>query len=146
MITHIKYAFLMLCYGFISIPVGNVLAQDSSALEKARQLNKQEIIDLVANKTISYRVSVGSRTAGPANVEMMKITFKKTEESGGTLSAYGPRSSGDGQWHVTDNARLVRQYDNVRWGNKPFPVGVFENNGKYFWKIGEEFQELLSIE
>ena len=78
---------------------------------------------------------------------MMKTTFTKTEESGGTLSAYAPGSSSDGEWHVNDNARLVvRQYDKVNWGNKPFTVGVFENSGKYYWKIGQEFQELLSIE
>jgi hypothetical protein len=77
---------------------------------------------------------------------MMKITFTKTEESGGNLTAFSTRSSSQGKWHVNDGSKLVRQYDVAAWGNKPFSVGVFEKNGKYFWKLGEEFQELLSIE
>ena len=77
---------------------------------------------------------------------MNKITFKKTEEFGGNLIAYISGHSSEGKWYVNDKARLVRQYERVSWGNKPFSVGVFENDGKYFWKIGEEFQELVSIE
>ena len=146
MIRTIRNCFLILFYSFISIPAGIALAQGNAEFANARQLNKQEIIDLISNKTISYRITVGSRTASAINFEMMKMTFTKTEESGGTLSAYAPRSSTDGKWHVNDSARLVRQYDKITWGNKPFTVGVFENNGKYYWKIGEEFQELLKIE
>lgn len=142
----IRNGFLVLVYSFISFAPGIAFAQGTATFENARQLNRQEVIDLIANKTISYRITVGSQTASATNFEMMKVTFTKKEEYGGTLSAYASRSSSDGKWNITDNARLVRQYDRVSWGNKPFTVGVFENNGKYYWKIGEEFQELLKIE
>ena len=144
MIRKIRNCFLILFYSIISIPLG--LAQGNPGFENARQLNKQEVLDLISNKSVSYHITVGSRSPGAATYELMKITFKKTEDSGGTLSAYAPRGSSDGKWQVNDNGRLVRQYERVAWGNKPFSVGVSENNGKYYWKIGEEFQELLAIE
>lgn len=137
--------FLVSLYSFIALSVGVAFAQGNTAFENARKLNKQEIIDLISNKTISYRITVGSQNTSAVRVDMMKITFTKTEEAGGNLTAFS-KSSTEGKWYVNDNARLVRQYDKVSWGNKPFTVGVFENNGKYYWKIGEEFQELVSIE
>lgn len=146
MIRTIRTCFLILFYSFISIPIGLAFAQGTPGFENARQLNKQEVLDLISNKTVSYHATVGTRTTGVATIVLMKTTFKKTEDSGGTLSAYAPGGSSDGKWQVNDNGRLVRQYERVAWGNKPFSVGVFENNGKYHWKIGEEFQELIKIE
>jgi len=142
----VRNCFLVLFYSLISIPGGIAYAQGNSEFENARQLNKPEIIDLIANKTIRYRTTVGSRTDSDVNMEFNEITFTKTEESGGNLSAISTKSSTDGKWYVNDKSRLVRQYDRVAWGSKPFGVGVFENKGKYYWKIGEVFQELLSIE
>lgn len=146
MIRAVRNCLLILFCSFISIPGGIAFAQGNTELENARQLNKQEVIDLIANKTVRYRATVGARTDSDVNVDMMKITFTKTEESGGNLSAFSSKSSTDGKWYVNDKSRLIRQYDKVAWGNKPFGVGVFENKGKYYWKIGEVFQELLSIE
>lgn len=125
---------------------GSATAQETTDLEGAKPLNKQEIIDLIANKKISYRATVGSRSANTANVEINRITFTKTDDAGGNLVAYMQKSSSNGTWYVNDNSRLVRQYERVSWGNKPFSVGVFESGGKYYWKIGEVFQELISIE
>jgi hypothetical protein len=141
-----RNCFLVLFYSFILFPGGIAFAQGNTEFVNARQLNKQEIIDLIANKTVRYRITVGSPSDSDVNKDMNKITFTKTEESGGNLSAFSSKSSSDGKWYVNDNSRLVRQYDRVAWGNKPFGVSVFENKGKYYWKIGEVFQELLSIE
>lgn len=146
MIKAVRNCFLVFFCSLVSIPGGIAFAQGNSGFENARQLNKQEIIDLIANKTVRYRITVGSQTESDVNVEMNKITFTKTEEFGGNLSAFSTKSSTDGKWYVNDKSRLVRQYDRVAWGNKPFGVGVFENKGKYYWKIGEVFQELLSID
>jgi len=142
----VRNFFLVLLYSFVSFHGGIAFAQGNTELENARQLNKQEIVDLIANKTVRYRITVGSRTDSDVNVEMNKITFTKTEEFGGNLSAFSTKSSTDGKWYVNDKSRLIRQYDRIAWGNKPFGVSVFENKGKYYWKIGEVFQELLSIE
>lgn len=142
----IKNCFLVLFYSFISISGGFAFAQGNTEFENARQLNKQGIIDLIANKTVRYRMTVGSQSDSDINMQFNKITFTKTEEFGGTLSAFSTKSSTDGKWYVNDKSRLVRQYERVAWGNKPISVAVFENNGKYYWKIGEVFQELLSIE
>ena len=142
----IRNFFLVLCYSLISFHGGIAFAQGNTEFEKARQLNKQEIIDLIANKTVRYRATVGSRFDSDVDVNIVKITFTKQEKSGGNLSAFSSKSSTDGTWNVNDKSRLIRQYERVAWGNKPISVGVFENKGKYYWKIGEVFQELLSIE
>jgi hypothetical protein len=142
----IRNFFLVLFYSFISFHGGIAFAQGNTEFENARQLKKQEIIDLIANKTVRYRATVGARTDSDVDVDMMKTTFTKTEEFGGNLSAFSSKSSSDGKWYVNDKSRLIRQYERVAWGNKPISVGVFENKGKYYWKIGEVFQELLSIE
>lgn len=142
----IRNWILSICFMFVLIPVGVAFSQGNADFGNARALNRQEVIDLIANKTIRYHVTVGSRTASAINVETMKISFSKTDDYAGNLSAFTNGSSSSGKWHVNENSRLVRQYDNVRWGSKPFTVGVFENKGKFYWKIGEEFQELISIE
>jgi len=142
----VRNCFLVLIYAFISIHVDIALAQGNAAFDNARQLNKQEILDLISDKAITYRVTVGSMSANTSSIVMNKVTFKKTEEFGGNLIAYISARSSEGKWYVNDKSRLVRQYEKVSWGNKPFSVGVFENDGKYYWKIGEEFQELVSIE
>ena len=146
MIRNIRNCFFILICSFISISTGTAFAQANAEFENAKQLNKQQIVDLISNKAVTYRITVGGGTASATSIRMMKMTFTKTEEFGGTISAYSPSSSSDGKWHVTDSAKLVRQYDKVSWGNKPFAVAVYENNGKHYWKIGEEFQELVSIE
>src|ERR1035437_9228243 len=124
----------------ISILFGIAFAQEKTISENGRELDKQEIINLISNKAISYHITVG----GPVNTSnaqlLMKITFKKTEESGGSLSAFAPGSSTDGKWHVNDQSRLVRQYDSPKWGNKPFAASVVEKSGKYFLKLGEVYQ------
>lgn len=141
----VRNCLLFLFYSFISISGGFAFAQGNSEFENARQLNQQEIIDLIANKTVRYRMTVGSSDSD-VKMQFNKITFTKTEEFGGTLSAFSTKSSTDGKWYVNDKSRLVRQYERVAWGTKPISAGVFENNGKYYWKLGEVFQELLSIE
>jgi len=135
--------FILLCS---VIPLGIAFAQTTSEFENGRQLNKQEVLDLISNKTVTYRITIGTRNATSYTTSTMKLNFTKSEEAGGTLSAYAPGSSTDGKWSVNDAGRLVRQYDKVSWGNKPFSVGVFESGGKYAWKLGGEFQELLTIQ
>ena len=142
----VRVCFLVLLCSMVSVFAGSATAQGTTDFEGAKQLNKQEIIDLIANKKISYRATVGSRSANTSDVDINRITFTKTDDAGGNLVAYMPKSSTNGTWYVNDNSRLVRQYEKVSWGNKPFTVGVFERGGKYYWKIGEVFQELISIE
>ncbi len=62
------------------------------AYENARWLNKQGIIDLIANNTVCNRANVGTQTESHVNVDMMNITFKKTEETGGNFSAFSSKS------------------------------------------------------
>jgi len=150
MLNNIRNCFLVLLCSFISIPVGTAFAQENAELGNARQLNKQEIIDLISNKKITY-MTRHATSVSDSNEGSVQINFTKTEESGGTLTAYAhgrvSGSSSGGKWNVGDDSRLVRQYDKVTWGNKPFPSRFVEKNGKYFVRFGTaEDHEIVKIE
>ncbi len=120
--------------------------QESSAAERARTLNKQEVLDLVANRKLTY---LTARATGMASATegILQLVFVKTEDSGGTLNAYTGKSSSSGKWHVEDNGRLIRQYESERWGTKPFGVTIVQKNDKYFVRFGtSEDHEIIKIE
>ncbi len=134
---------ILLC---LPVAAGAVLAQESPMQGDGRTLNKQEVLNLISNKKVTYftaaATSVSSVTEGS-----LQITFTKSEESGGTLVAYASRSSSSGKWHVDDSGRLVREYEMVKWGNKPFRSSIVEKNGKYFVRFGAaEDHEIVKIE
>ena len=135
---------------FMSVPLSFAFAQDKNTSENARTLSKQEVLDFIANKTISYLTSKAT-SVSDTQQGLLQTTFKKTEESGGTLMAYshgkGPSSSSSGKWYVSDDAKLVRQYDLVKWGNKQYRSSIVEINGKYFVRFGAaEDHEIIKIE
>jgi hypothetical protein len=134
---------------FMSVPLSFAFAQDKNTSENARTLSKQEVLDLIANKTISYRTSKAT-SASDSLQGLLQTTFKKTDESGGTLIAYAHgkgASSSSGKWYVSDDAKLVRQYDLVQWGNKPYRSSIVEKNGKYFVRFGAtEDHEIIKVE
>jgi hypothetical protein len=128
----------------LSILVSVAFAQDKAVSENERALNKQEIIDLISNKTVTYFTTVGN--IGSSTDHQLQTTFTKTDDSGGTLVAYSGRASSDGKWRVTEESRLVRQYDSVKWGNKPFQSRIVEKSGKYYVRFGTaEDHEIASI-
>jgi hypothetical protein len=133
----------------LSSPLSLAFAQDKTIAESARTLSKQEVLALIANKTITYSNNKATAISDLQQV-LLEITFKKTEEAGGTLMAYSHgkgSSSSSGKWFVTDDAKLVRQYDRANWGNKPFPSRIVEINGKYFLRFGAaEDHVIIKIE
>ena len=128
---------------------GIAAAEDAGTGESARTLNKQEVINLISGKKIVYRTSKAT-SASDVSQGSMEVNFTRTEESGGTLTAYTNgygSSSSDGKWHVNDDAKLVRQYDKVKWGTKPFQCGIVMKDGKYFVRFGAaEDHEIVRIE
>jgi hypothetical protein len=133
----------------ISIMVGIASAEDQAIHENTRTLSKQEILDLISNKKVVY-MTAKATSASDSREGSLEVSFKKTEESGGTLMAYAHgkgSGSSSGKWYVSDESRLVRQYDMVKWGNKPFQSSIVEKNGKYFVRFGAaEDHEIVTIE
>jgi hypothetical protein len=130
--------------------VGIASAEDQAIPANARTLSKQEVLDLISNKKIIYMTKQAT-SASDGNEGSLQLDFTKTEESGGTLTAYAhgrvSGSSSGGKWYVRDDSRLVRQYDKVTWGNKPFQSRIVEKNGKYFVRFGAaEDHEIVKIE
>jgi hypothetical protein len=129
---------------YLSMLVGTVFAQDKATSENEKVLNKQEIIDLISNKTVAYQTTVGNLSS--MTEHQLHTTFTKTDDSGGTLVSYAGRSSSDGKWRVTEDSKLVRQYESVKWGNKPFQSRIVEKSGKYYVRFGTaEDHEIVNI-
>jgi hypothetical protein len=146
MLTSVKNIVLIPSLLFLSFSAGLALAQENTVSANARTLNKQEVLDLISNKKIIYPTAKAAAMSS-ATEGRLETTFTKTEESGGTLIAYSKASSSSGKWSVDDNAKLVRQYDNFKWGDKPFRASIVEKNGKYFVRFGaSEDHEIVAIE
>jgi hypothetical protein len=149
MSTAARNIFLAAICSLMSAPLSFALAQDKSSSEAARTLSKQEVLDLIANKTISYMTGKATSTSDSLQGRL-QTTFKKTDASGGTLVAYAHgkgSSSSSGKWYVAEDARLVRQYERVQWGDKPYFSSIVEKNGKYFVRFGAaEDHEIIKIE
>lgn len=146
MLTAMRNIVLVPSFLLLSVSAGLALAQENTVSENARTLNKQEVLDLISNKRIIYPTAKPALMSS-ATEARLETTFTKTEESGGTFTAYARGSSSSGKWSVDENARLVRQYENIRWGDKPYRVSVVEKNGKYFVRFGaSEDHEIVTIE
>lgn len=135
---------------FISTMIGIASAEGQAIPENARTLSKQEVLDLISNKKIIYMTSKAT-SASDLREGSLEVHFKKAEESGGTLMAYahgsGGSGSSSGKWYVKDDSKLVRQYDRVNWGNRPFESSIVEKNGKFFVRFGAaEDHEIVTIE
>ena len=139
----------VLAFLLFATMTGSAAAEEAGAGESARTLNKQEVINLISGKKIVYRTSKAT-SASDVSQGSMEVNFTRTEESGGTLTAYTNgygSSSSDGKWHVNDDARLVRQYDKVKWGTKPFQCSIVMKGGKYFVRFGAaDDHEIVTIE
>jgi hypothetical protein len=133
----------------ISATIGIASAEGQAISDNARTLSKQEVLDLISNKKIVYMTSKAT-SASDLREGSLEVHFKKTEESGGTLIAYAHGTgsgSSSGKWNVKDDSKLVRQYDMVKWGNKPFQSSIVEKNGKFFVRFGAaEDHEIVTIE
>jgi hypothetical protein len=149
MLRPMRSILLVSIFCFISTMVGIASAEDQAIHGNARTLSKQEVLDLISNKKIIYMTSKAT-SASDLREGSLEVRFKKTDESGGTLMAYAngnTSGSSSGKWYVTDDSRLVRQYDLVKWGNKPFQSTIVVKNGKYFVRFGAaEDHEIVTIE